>query len=108
MSFDGKYEIVSRFYKIGKHRGLIIIQTEGDNLSGTAIALGKETVLKNGVLLGNEFACNMEMKIPIINKKLLMNVNGCFSGDTVKGTMQALFGKSVFEGKKTLEASGEL
>ena len=100
MSFTGKYDIKSRFYKIGKHGGQIIVQIEGDELSGTAYALGKEAVLKNGLLKGNEFKCVMEMTIPVIKKKVLMNVTGCFDGDLIKGTMIAPFGRSIFEGKK--------
>lgn len=101
MQFDGEYNIVSRFYKIGKHRGKVIVKTEGNTLTGVAVALGKESPLHNGIISGNDFTCDMDMAVPFTKRRIKMMVKGKFTEDSIQGTMMAPFGKSEFEGRKT-------
>jgi len=102
MSIDGQYEIISRFFVFGRHGGRVIIRTDGNDLSGTAYAIGKESPLLNGMLNGNEFSFIMEMDIPLVKKKIKMNVKGYFGEGSINGTTITPFGKSTFEGKRII------
>ncbi len=97
MAIDGNYKITANT-PIGRLESTLIVQTEGDRLTGTCTAMGGSYRLENCIVTGDNVEFTINATTPIGPIKLKFKL--LFDGDKVTGTADSPFGPQPVEGKR--------
>ncbi len=97
MAIDGTYEITIKT-PMGNQAGKLVIQTDGDILTGTSEGMMGVDEIQNGKVNGNEFEGMVETKSPMGPLKVTMKCK--VEGDTLTGEATTPFGPAPISGKR--------
>lgn len=97
MSVDGTYQgkVTSL---IGSTDCTLTLKTDGTVLTGHASAMGIESEVKNGVVDGDTFTCQVEGDGPLGH--MVLEIRGVAKGDGISGTVKSGRMKSRFKGTR--------
>ncbi len=97
MAIDGTYEITIKT-PMGDQAGKLVLQTDGDILTGTSEGPMGLDPLQNGKVNGNEFECMVETKSPMGPVKVTMK--GRVEGNRLTGEATTPLGPAPISGKR--------
>ena len=99
MAVDGSYNVEMNS-PMGTRTGSLILNTDGNSLTGTVYDEQGEHTLEDGKVAGDEFSFNLPVSTPMGEIKL--SFKGSLSGDTVSGDVQiGDFGSYTFKGSRS-------
>lgn len=94
---DGSYAISAKS-PMGTQNSTITLLADDGKLSGNVVTGIDSSELINGVVNGENFEFEVEMKTPM--GKIKPKFTGNVSGDTISGKMKVVFGSFDFEGTR--------
>jgi hypothetical protein len=96
MSFAGTYNVTINT-PMGKQEGVLVLEENGDALTGTMSAGGDSAEVKNGKVMGDTATWDVDVKKPM---PLTLSFEGKEAGDDINGNVKlGAFGNSTFEAK---------
>lgn len=98
MAIDGTYIIVANT-PMGAQETKLEVKQEGNIITGTGTALGKNYRIENGQVAGNTATFVINADTPFGAMKLDFNIT--FDGNKVSGEVLTPFGPQKFEGTKS-------
>ena len=99
MDYSGTYDFTSYFWKILHHPGRLMVQADGNRLTGTAKVLVLKAEIEEGELCGSRFSFVMRKKL--FGRTIEMKVEGTFKEDgSMTAAMTAPFGTSHLKGHR--------
>lgn len=94
---DGRYSVVMKT-PMGAKKGELNLQTAGEALSGSMVALGRETALQQGRTEGNAFCFEGTLKTAV--GKLDYVCDGTVEGDNLTATVKTRKGNFTLTGTR--------
>lgn len=94
---DGKYSIVLKT-NMGIEKGILVMNTSGDTLSGYIVARGVNNYFNNGKKIGNKFEFFGELKIMIM--RIQYHATGVVKGNKIEGFARTKYGNFPIKGVK--------
>jgi hypothetical protein len=94
MSFSGTYNVTINT-PMGKQEGVLTLNEDGSNLTGTMAAQGDTAEIKNGKVEGDRAMWDVDVSKPM---PLTLSFDGTKTGDNLSGNVKlGAFGSSTFE-----------
>jgi hypothetical protein len=97
MAVDGTYNVLVKA-PIGKTEMILNFKSDGSILTGTVQSKNEETPLCEGVVQGDEFSFEFEMKAPMGKQKV--SVKGSVEGDEICGFVTTPLGTVSMNGQR--------
>ena len=94
---DGKYSIVLNT-NMGVERGILVVNTNGDTLSGYIVARGVNNYFNNGKKIGNKFEFSGEIKVMFM--RIQYYATGVIKGNKIEGFAKTKYGNFAMKGTK--------
>jgi hypothetical protein len=99
---NGKYDIIMKT-PMRTMRGTVILQVDGDSISGRLDFMGNSTRIENGTVNGNSFTFRGELKTPMGRVAYL--VEGSVEGDKLTAIAKTKKYNMPITGKRIIDSN---